>query len=151
MTTESKQDTTSGGSVLLGAAASALLVGAAAILVGALVSGTSAAYGALAGTLLVVAVFGFGSFTVNAVAGLLPAASLLVALLTYTLQVVAMALAFAVLQRSGLLDDALDRRWLAGAVIVGTFGWLLAQIVLAARTRIPVYELTDDVPRAGAR
>ena len=78
-------------------------------------------------------------------------ATLVIALLTYTLQVVAMALAFAALQRSGLLDDALDRGWLAGTVIVGTFGWLVAQIVLATRARIPVYELEGDRPQAGAR
>jgi len=155
MTTESKQDTTTGGSVLLGAAVAALALGSLAVLVGALTGGASAAYGALAGTLLVVVVFAFGSFTVNAVAGLMPAASLLVALLTYTLQVVAMAVAFLALNRSGLLDDALDRRWLAGAVIVGTFGWLLTQVLLASRARIPAYDLEGaverDVPRAGAR
>ncbi|MGD9959537.1 hypothetical protein [Nocardioides sp.] len=151
MTTESKQDTTSGGSVLLGAAFSAGIVGFIAVVVAALVGGTPAAYGALAGTLLVVVVFAFGSFTVNAVSGLMPAASLMVALLTYTLQVVAMGLAFVALNRSGLLEDALDRRWLAGAVIVGTFGWLITQIVLASRARIPAYDLRVDVPEAGAR
>jgi ATP synthase protein I len=71
----------------------------------------------------------------------MPAASLLVALLTYTLQVLAMGLAFAAISRSGALDESLDRAWLAAAVIAGTAGWLVLQIVLATRVRIPVYEL----------
>jgi len=151
MTTESKQDTRNGGSVLLGAAAVALVLGGLTVLSGALVGGADAAYGALAGTLLAVGIFAFGSFMVNAVAGAMPAASLLVALLTYTLQVVLMALVFVALGRSGLLDDALDRRWLAGAVILGTIGWLVAQLVLATRARIPAFDLGGDLPEAGAR
>jgi ATP synthase protein I len=47
---------------------------------------------------------------------------------------------FAGLSRSGLLDDTLDRAWLAGVVIAGTFGWLLTQVVLTTRLRIPAYE-----------
>jgi hypothetical protein len=146
MTTESKKDPRSSGSrVLLGAALSALALGVGATVVGGVASGSAAAYGALAGTLLVLVVFGFGGVVVDTVAGLMPAASLLVALLTYTLQVVLMGLVFAGLSRSGLLDDTLDRAWLAGVVIAGTFGWLLTQVVLTTRLRIPAYEpvLTD--------
>ena len=95
MTTDTRSAPRDRGTAALVRTASATaLLGLAAALLGALTSGSAAAYGALVGTVLVVAVFGFGTFTVNAVAALLPAASLLVALLTYTLQVVAMALAF---------------------------------------------------------
>lgn len=142
MTTETSQVTPHQGSrVLLGATAGSLVAGLALAGIGALVAGSSAAYGALVGTALVVLVFAGGSFAVNEVARIMPAASLLVALLTYTLQVVAMALVFAALSRSGALDEALDRAWLGGAVIAGTAGWILLQVVLATRVRIPVYEL----------
>jgi ATP synthase protein I len=141
MTTESKKDPRSSGSrVLVGAALAALVLGLAAVLAGALTSGSEAAYGALVGTVLVLAVFGLGAVVVDTVAGLMPAASLMVALLTYTLQVVAMALVLVGLSRSGLLDDTLDRAWLAGVVIAGTFGWLTTQVVLTTRLRIPAYE-----------
>ncbi len=100
---------------------------------GGFIAGSSAAYAALVGTALVLAVLGFGSTVVNTVAGLMPAASLMVALLTYVLQVVLMALVFAALSGSGLLDDTLDREWLAGVVIGGTFVWLTAQVVLTTR------------------
>jgi ATP synthase protein I len=116
-------------------------MGLLATLLGALVSGSAAAYGALAGTLLVVGVFGFGTFTVNAVAALMPTASLLVAVMTYTLQVVLMAMAFIVLSGSGALDDTIDRAWLGGTVIAGTMVWLVVQIALATTSRIPIYDI----------
>ena len=105
--------------------------------------GSDAALGALAGTGFVVAVFAFGSFAVQAVAQVMPAASLLFALLTYTLQVVVMALVFAALTDSGVLDGALDRHWFAGTIIAGAAGWLVGQVVLTTRARIPVYDLTE--------
>jgi len=147
MTTESKQVPRIGGSLLLGAAVFALLLGVLMVVLGALLGGSAAAYGALTGTLLAVVVLGLGTFTVDAVAGLMPSASLLVALLTYVLQVVLLAVAFGVLTSSGLLDDTLDRRWLAAAVIVGVLAWLVAQIRLTTKARIPVYDLTKASAR----
>lgn len=143
MTTEPRPAPLIGGTaVLVRTAAATALVGLLATLLGALVSGSAAAYGALVGTLLVVGIFGFGTFTVNAVAALLPTASLLVAVLTYTLQVVAMALAFVVLSGSGALDDTIDRAWLGGTVIAGTLVWIAVQIRLATTSRIPVYDIS---------
>lgn len=148
MTTESKHPAAGvGESVLLGAALGALVLGAVAGVIGALVSGSAAAYGALAGTLVVVLVFAGGAFLVNLVAGVSPSASLLIALLTYTLQVVLTFMIFLAIFGSGLVDDVLDGRWLAGAVIVGTVGWMVSQIVLTTRVRLPAYDLGD----AGAR
>ena len=134
-----------GPSVLARAALASSALGAAAVVAGALVQGSPAAYGAAVGTLVVVGVFGFGSFVVDTVATLMPTAALLVALLTYTLQVVAMGLVFVALSGSGLLGDELDREWLAGTVIAGTAVWVLCQIVLTMRARIPIY----DLPEAG--
>lgn len=152
MTTEAPRtgqvDRDSGASVLLGAAASAVVLGLVASVVGALVSGSAAALGALVGTVLVVGILGFGSFVVNVVAGLVPTLALMVAMTTYVLQVVLMGLVFAVLSGSGLLDTTLDRGWLAGAVIGGTAIWLVSQVLLTTRRRIPVYELPTE---GGAR
>jgi len=142
-----------GTAVLVRTAGATLLLGLLAILLGALVSGSAAAYGALVGTVLVVGIFGFGTFTVNAVAALMPTASLLVAVMTYTLQVVVMALAFIALAGSGALDETIDRAWLGGTVIAGTMVWLVVQIVLATRSRIPVYDISlpevDQTPTPG--
>jgi ATP synthase protein I len=136
---------------LVGAAGAAVAVGLALGLVGALTTGSAAAYAALAGTGFAVAIFAFGSFTVHVVSTAMPAASLLFALVTYTLQVALMALVFVALSRSGALDDTLDREWFAGAIIAVTACWLVAQILLATRARIPVYDLPDEGAQEGAR
>jgi ATP synthase protein I len=152
MTTEAPRppqvDRDSGVSVLVGAAAAALLLGLAISLVGALASGSEAALGALVGTALVVLVLAGGSLVVNLVAGVMPTAALMFALLTYTLQVGLMGLVFVVLSEAGLLDSTLDRSWLAGTVIGGTAIWLVSQVLLVTRRRIPVYDLP---PQAGER
>ena len=118
-------------------------LGVVAVVAGSLVAGAPAAYGAAIGALIVLGVFGFGSFVVNTVAALMPTAALLVALLTYTLQVVAMGLVFVALSGSGLLGDTLDREWLAGTVIAGTLVWVVCQIVLTMRARIAIYDLPE--------
>lgn len=152
MTTATQHSTgRPGARVLMGAAAVALGAGLALSLVGALASGSTAAYGALVGTVLAVGVFALGAFSVNLVAGVMPSASLLVAMLTYTLQVVLMALVLVALSSSGALDDGLDRGWLAGAVITVTLVWLLCQIVLVTRARIPAYDVPVSGTEAGAR
>ena len=159
MTTESKQVTRPQGvPALVGAAVAGLVSGLLVTAVGALSSGSAAAYGALVGAAIALLVFVVGSFAVDVVARVMPAMSLMVALLTYTLQVVVMALAFVALNGSGLLDETLARDWLAAGVIAVTMVWLLVQLVLTTRARIPVYDLAGsgvpgaaDRPEAGAR
>ena len=122
------------------AALAALAVGLALVAVGGLVSGSPAAYGALVGTAISVGVFAFGAFAFDAVSRLLPAASLLFAMVTYTFQVVLMALAFVALNRSGMLDDELHRNWLGGAIILGAFAWMIVQIRVSTTARIPAFQ-----------
>ncbi|MDN4174309.1 hypothetical protein QWY28_15200 [Nocardioides sp. SOB77] len=148
MTTETPRETArtrraGGSAVLVGAGLGTVVAGLLAAVVGALADGRPAAYGALVGTALVVVVFAFGSATVHAVAGLLPAASLIVALLTYALQLLVVLVVLSALDGSGAVGDTLSRGWLAGAVIVGTLAWTTVQVVLAGRVRIPVYDLPD--------
>lgn len=135
-------------SVLMRAALAAIAAGAVLVVVAALSSGASAAWGAVVGSALAVGVFAFGAFTVDAVARLMPSASLMFALLTYAFQVAAMALAFVAVSRAGLLDDELDRNWLGGAIIVGVFVWVAAQIRLATTARIPAFRAPSE---GGAR
>lgn len=155
MTTETPRETArtrraGGSAVLVGAGVATVVAGLLAAALGALVDGAPAAYGALVGAALVAFVFAFGSATVHAVAGLLPAASLVVALLTYALQLLLVLVVLSALDGSGAVGDTLSRGWLAGAVIVGALAWTFVQVVLAARVRIPVYELAEQAPE-GAR
>jgi ATP synthase protein I len=146
MTTESKQDTRPGASVLLGAAAAAFLAGVVMTLVAWAVSDATAVRSVVLSTLLVVVVIGFGVFVLNTVASVMPGATVLVALVTYALQLVVMAAVVLQLVRSGMMVDTLDRRWFGGGVAVATLAWMVAQVVAATRARIPVY----DLPEAGA-
>jgi ATP synthase protein I len=116
------------------------LIGAAALV------DRQAAYGAAVGAGVVLAVLGGGSAAVSVVARILPGASLLFALLTYTLQVVVLLTVFAGLDDAGLLDGSIDRRWLSGTVITGTLIWILVQILVATRARIPAYDVASTPP-----
>ena len=131
---------------LVRAALVTVAVGLTITILAAITAGSEAAWGALVGTALVAGVFGFGSFTVNLVATVVPAAALLVALLTYVLQVLVMGLVFAGLSGSGLLDETIDRTWVGGTVIAGTVAWLAVQVLVATTRRIPVYELPEPAP-----
>jgi ATP synthase protein I len=126
-------------------------LGLVAVGVAALATGSAGAAGAALGTGMVCAFFGFGSLVLALVSSVSPAASLLVALLTYTLQVVLVGLVFAALNRSGALGSSIDGGWLAGTLIGGTLVWLGTQIVAHVRTREPLYDLPPNGPQAGAR
>jgi len=129
---------------------STVVVGVGLAVAGALVGGTPTAAGAGVGVLMVLVFFGLGAVVLDTVAGLAPSLSLLVALLTYTLQVVLVGLVFVGLSRSGLLGSDLDADWLGGTVIAGTITWLAAQVVTTVRTRQLVYDLpsTDTLSDA---
>lgn len=130
-------------SALVRAAVVCAVGGLAASVVGIAVGGSAAGLGALAGTAFVLGILASGAFAVQYVARVMPAASLIVALVTYTLQVAVMALLFVVLSGSGVLDGPLDRSWFAGTIIGGTAVWLVAQVVATTRERIPVYDLAE--------
>jgi ATP synthase protein I len=138
----------SGVAVLLGGLVVIVVLGLLAAVVAGLVSGAPGAWGALVGALLVAVVCVGGSLLVNAVAGLMPSASLLVALLTYTLQVLLLGLVFVGLTSSGATDGALDPRWLGGTVVAATLAWTVWLVVREVRTRRPVYDVAvpDGVP-----
>ncbi|TIC88772.1 hypothetical protein E8D34_03665 [Nocardioides sp. GY 10113] len=129
---------------LRSAALAVLASGGVLVVVAASLGGSAAASGALVGTLVAVAVFGLGAAAVQLVARVMPAASLLFAMVTYTFQVVVMALFFVALNRSGLLEGTLDRGWLGGAIIVGVLVWTSVHLVAAANARIPAFEQVPE-------
>jgi ATP synthase protein I len=138
-----------------GAARAALLVtvgaGLLTVAAAALAGGGPAASGAALGAAMVCLFFGFGTLAVGLVASVVPAASLLVALLTYSLQVLLMGAVLVGLTRSGALDRTVDAGWLAGTLIGGTLLWSAAQIVAHNRSREPLYRPAPGRPEANAR
>ena len=97
-------------------------------------AGTPQLAGALVGTAVVAGFFVFGMLNTALAAAFAPRAALVVALLTYTMQVVALGLLLVALTRSGATADALDVRWLGGTVIAGALGWSAALVVDALRS-----------------
>lgn len=133
---------------LRGALVLTVVAGAVAALVGAALTGAPAARGVGIGVALLVGFYLFGLVTVQVAAAVAPAVSLLVALLTYTLQVVLLGLVFVALQRSGALEGSVDRRWLSGTVVVGTLMWTAALVLAASRQRIPHYHTASDLAKS---
>ena len=126
------------------AALTAVLALASATLA-ALTGGTPQVLGALVGAVLVGAFFVFGALSTALAAAYAPATSLMVALLTYTLQVALLGVVFVAIRRSGLVPETLDDRWIGGVVIVGTLVWIGTLLTAAVRERHPVW----DVPLPG--
>ena len=107
--------------------------------------GRAQLFGALAGSAMVAGFFVFGMVNTALAAAFAPRVALVVALVTYTLQVVVLGLVLVAVSRSGLTPARLDVRWLAGTVIVGALGWTVALVVDALRTTDGV--TTDGVVR----
>lgn len=134
-----------GGTFLLTAAASVGVIGVAAI-----VSDSEAVTAAAAGSVSTLLVMGFGSYVVHVVARAVPSLSLLVALMTYVLQLVMMIAFFLVLSRSGEFSDAVRSPWLVAGVGVAVLGWVTTQVRLAGKVRTLAYELPAETSAATA-
>ncbi|MFT4011565.1 MAG: hypothetical protein QM655_16130 [Nocardioidaceae bacterium] len=117
------------------------------LLVPALFVAAAAATSVLLGTVLVVGLLGFTTFSVNVVASQRPGASLLVALLTYGLVVMLLAAVFA-----GLHDaSSIDTTWLGGTIIVLVLTWTFVQVLASVRARQPLYDLPATPDRLVSR
>ena len=125
-----------------------VLAVAVAAVIGASTVGATAAAGAAVGGALALAFLVFGSVTVYAATSLAPQSSMLVALMTFLLQVVLVAAVFLALDRSGVVGEQLAASWVAGGVVTAAVSWILAQLVASARARVPVYDI--DLPGAPA-
>ncbi len=119
-------------------------VGVLVTVLALLLDGSAAAIGAAAGALLVLSFFTFGAISVNLVATVAPRASMLFALLTYTLQVLLLAVVLVGVGRSDLAPDTLEPRWLGGTVMVGTLAWMAALLVGALRSDPGAHGMTDE-------
>ena len=151
MTTESKTGPRQGLSPVLGALGAGTVAVLVLLVVAALVDGRPAVVGVVTGGVLTLVVFALGLAVVGFVARLLPSASLLVALMTYVLQLLVLALVVAAIDGAGVDASTLSRGWFAAAVIAVTLAWVVGQLVAATRQRIPVYDLPSGAGPGGER
>jgi ATP synthase protein I len=120
------------------------LIGLTACGLALVAGGTPELVGALVGTAVVAGFFLFGMLNAALAAAFAPRASLVVAMLTYTMQVVALGLLLTALTRSDSTADVLDVGWLGGTVIAGALGWTLALVIHALRAPLD----TTPIPAA---
>src|SRR6478672_11454159 len=146
MTTESKTGPRQGLSPVLGALGAGVVAVLVLLVVAGLVDGRPAVVGVATGGVLTLVVFALGLAVVGVVARLLPSASLLVALMTYVLQLLVLALVVAAIDGSGADATTLARGWFAAAVIAVTLAWVVGQLVAATRQRIPAWDTPADAP-----
>ena len=127
--------------VLLAAGLSVAAAVVTASLVAGLVAGSQGGLAALAGGGIAGAVLVSGSAVVNAAIRMAPQAAMVVAMTTYTLQVVLVLVVFLALESSGAMGSTLSTGWLAAGVIVATAAWTVGQLVASAKARIPAYDI----------
>lgn len=147
-------DATLGGRALVWAVGAVLGV---AILLGGLALGMAdgrAALGAALAAVMVIGFFASGAIVLNAVARVMPTAALLIALMTYSLQVVMIGVVFVVVRRVGLVgsgeSSSVDSTWLGVSIIVLTLVWMTATTIAAMRQRIPIYHPSSHL-QVGAK
>lgn len=157
MTTASTQDVPRDpGLRVLGRALSvAAAAGVVTSVTGLLAAGQAAGSGAVAGAVVTLAVLAFGTVSVHVVSSAMPSASLLVALLTYALQLLLMTVVLSALRQSQAWGSTLAPGWLASGVVAVTLAWGAGQVWHSSRARIPAYDLpsraASQAGEAGAR
>lgn len=127
--------------VVVRAAGLTLAAGLVLVLVAALAGGAEAAGAAAVGAGLVVLVVSFGTLSLHVVASAMPAASLVVALVTYATQLAIVMVVFLAITRGDLFPSDQARGWLAGSMVLATLVWTASHLVLAARQRVPYFDL----------
>lgn len=113
----------------------------------ALTTGSAGVWGVVVGVVLTFASLGLGSLVLAWVTDITPAMSLVVALMTYTLQVVLLLAAYVVLQGDPAAREAVSGPWLGATVIASTVVWLALQVRGLFTARQPYF----DLPLEGGR
>ncbi|GGF40991.1 hypothetical protein GCM10011519_13360 [Marmoricola endophyticus] len=132
--------TTPRGAELVGAGLVALGVSVLVALLATLATGPAAGVGAMAGGSIALVFFLAGSVLVGAVAASQPQLAMLVALLTYTLEVLLLLVVFVALDRAEVFPTAAERGWVVAGLLGCTLAWTAGHIRATTRLRIPAFE-----------
>ncbi len=127
--------------LLRAAVVPSLAAGLACAFVAAATAGTRAVWGAALGTTLVVGFFWVGQATLNAVRWSGPGTFFVIAVLTYTLQVVVLLAVLASFRRHDGWDAYVSTTAMGVTIIVTTAVWTVGLIVAAMRERVVLYDL----------
>ena len=108
-------------------------------------AGSDAMWGALSGTVLVTGFFWFGQVVLHALRTIAPGLFLVVGLLTYTLQVVALLAVFASFRRGEGWAEHVSGTALGVTVIVCTAIWTVGLVVASYFSQLPLYDASGRV------
>lgn len=117
------------------AAAGLICVGAATF-----VWGQEGLYGALGGVLLVVMFLGLGQLTLQLASVVNPSFQLVIAVLTYALQVVALLAVYAAFQNSAAWTEAISSAAVGVTIMVCAVVWSAGRVVAASKERAPLFD-----------
>jgi len=121
-------------------------IGMLCSVVGAVLAGPTGLWGALVGSLIVLAFFSSSAFVLTRTQRLDPAVTLLVAMALYLGKILALMVTFVVLDALALLGDPLHRMALALTVVGCALTWSTAGVVTTVRRRQPIYDGTVQTP-----
>ncbi len=121
-----------------------LVTGLVCSLVGLVSAGSAGLYGALLGLGCVVAFFGFGHIVLETFRTIAPTFYLVIALLTYVLQVVALLGVFALFATRQKWQDTVSTTGLGLTIIACTMVWMAGLVLAARRERILLFETGGD-------
>jgi len=116
-------------------AAGLICIGAAT-----LVWGRAGLYGALGGMLLVVTFLGLGQLTLQLASVVNPSFQLVIAVLTYGLQVVALLAVYAAFQNSLAWTEAISSAAVGVTIMVCAVVWSAGRVVAATKERAPLFD-----------
>lgn len=122
-----------------------LVAGVVCASAAAATAGVDALLGALLGSALVVGFFWAGQATLEAVRSVRPELFLVIALLTYTLQVVVLLAVFASFRRNESWSEHVSTTTLGLTVIACTWVWTVGLIVASRRQRVPLFDVGGDL------
>ncbi len=131
---------TPSGQVVRSAVVPSLAAGLLAVGTAAALAGGAGALGAVVGTACVLTFFGFGHVALTSIRMVSPWLSLVIALMTYALQVLALLAVYALFQSSPGWREAVSSTAVGLTVLACTGVWLAGLLHAARRTRTPIFE-----------
>ncbi|GAB3266614.1 hypothetical protein GCM10027425_33140 [Alteromonas gracilis] len=137
------------GAVVLRAGAVTLVAGLAVAGATAVIAGSPQAWGVAVAAGLVTFFFSAGATMVGAALRMAPGAAMLMALMTYALQMILIFMVFLALNEGGLLGSLIDPVWLTFAIAGLTVVWTALVMRAFRRARITAYD--DAPPSHGTR
>ena len=123
-----------------------LLTGIASTLVALTIAGTPGAWGAALGASLVVGFFAVGAAVLTVFRDVPPAALLVIALLTYALQAVALLAVYAAFVRHPAWAEAVSTRALGLTTLACTLAHSAGLIAALRTSRTPVFDAGGQTP-----